>query len=56
VIGYGAKDVRDKVIALAEKMDAPVLTTFKGKGLIPDTHPLPPVSLADQEHRLPAGS
>lgn len=40
VLGYGAKDVRDKVIALAEKIDAPVLTTFKGKGLIPDTHPL----------------
>jgi thiamine pyrophosphate-dependent acetolactate synthase large subunit-like protein/nitrite reductase/ring-hydroxylating ferredoxin subunit len=40
VLGYGAKDVRDKVIALAEKIGAPVLTTFKGKGLIPDTHPL----------------
>ncbi len=40
VLGYGAKDVRDKVIALAEKISAPVLTTFKGKGLIPDTHPL----------------
>ncbi|MCR9281375.1 MAG: thiamine pyrophosphate-binding protein [Rhodobacteraceae bacterium] len=40
VLGYGAKDVRDKVVALAEKLGAPVLTTFKGKGLIPDTHPL----------------
>ncbi|MEP3429816.1 MAG: thiamine pyrophosphate-binding protein [Roseibium sp.] len=40
VLGYGAKDVRDNVIALAEKIGAPVLTTFKGKGLIPDTHPL----------------
>ena len=40
VLGYGARDVRDKVIALAEKIGAPVLTTFKGKGLIPDTHPL----------------
>lgn len=40
VLGYGAKDVRDKVVALAEKIGAPVLTTFKGKGLIPDTHPL----------------
>ncbi|MEP1934297.1 MAG: thiamine pyrophosphate-binding protein [Roseibium sp.] len=40
VLGYGAKDVRDKVIALSEKIGAPVLTTFKGKGLIPDTHPL----------------
>lgn len=40
VLGYGARDVRDKVIALAEKIGAPVLTTFKGKGLIPDTHRL----------------
>ncbi|MTH96165.1 thiamine pyrophosphate-binding protein [Roseibium sp. RKSG952] len=38
VLGYGARDVRDHVIALARKIGAPVLTTFKGKGLIPDTH------------------
>lgn len=40
VLGYGAKETREKVITLAEKTGAPVLTTFKGKGLIPDTHPL----------------
>ena len=28
------------MIALAERLDAPVLTTFKAKGLVPDTHPL----------------
>ncbi|NJM35262.1 MAG: Rieske 2Fe-2S domain-containing protein [Rhodomicrobium sp.] len=39
VMGYGAKDVRHEVVALAEKLGAPVVTTFKGKGLIPDTHP-----------------
>ncbi|MEO1206352.1 MAG: thiamine pyrophosphate-binding protein [Pseudomonadota bacterium] len=39
VIGHGAVDARDDVIALAEKIGAPVVTTFKGKGLIPDTHP-----------------
>lgn len=39
VLGYGAIEASDKVIALAEKIGAPVLTTFKGKGLIADTHP-----------------
>ncbi len=39
VVGHGAFDARDKVIALAEKLDAPVLTTFKAKGLVPDSHP-----------------
>ena len=29
-----------QVRALAERLGAPVLTTFKAKGLIPDTHPL----------------
>jgi pyruvate oxidase len=28
------------VTALAERLGAPVLTTFKAKGLVPDTHPL----------------
>ncbi|MBX2804421.1 MAG: Rieske 2Fe-2S domain-containing protein [Hyphomicrobiales bacterium] len=40
VLGYGAKDVRNDVIAFAERIGAPVATTFKGKGLIPDTHQL----------------
>ncbi len=39
VIGYGAVDARAEVIALAEALGAPVLTTFKAKGFIPDTHP-----------------
>ena len=39
VIGHGAVEARDKIIAFAEKLGAPVLTTFKGKGLISDTHP-----------------
>ncbi len=39
ILGYGALTARDAVIALAEKLSAPVATTFKGKGLIPDTHP-----------------
>ena len=39
VLGHGAREVVDDVIALAEIMGAPVATTFKGKGLIPDDHP-----------------
>ena len=40
IVGYGARDSMLDVIALAERLHAPVLTTFKGKGLIPDSHPL----------------
>ncbi len=29
-----------ELIALAERLGAPVLTTFRAKGLVPDTHPL----------------
>ena len=39
VIGHGAWEARDAIVALAETLGAPVLTTFKGKGLIPDSHP-----------------
>jgi pyruvate oxidase len=38
VIGHGAVAAREAVIALAERIGAPVVTTFKGKGLIADTH------------------
>jgi len=40
IVGYGARDAMDDVIALAEKLNAAVVTTFKGKGQIPDSHPL----------------
>ncbi len=39
VLGHGGAAAREAVIGLAETLGAPVLTTFKGKGLIPDTHP-----------------
>ena len=39
VLGHGAWDARDATIALAEALGAPVLTTFKAKGIIPDDHP-----------------
>ena len=40
VAGNGARAHRKDVIRLAEKLDAPVVTTFKAKGLIGDDHPL----------------
>jgi Thiamine pyrophosphate-requiring enzymes [acetolactate synthase, pyruvate dehydrogenase (cytochrome), glyoxylate carboligase, phosphonopyruvate decarboxylase] len=40
IVGHGARFHMDAVIKLAEKLNCPVLTTFKGKGLIPDTHPI----------------
>ncbi len=40
IVGYGAREGMKEVIAFAEKLNAPVLTTFKGKGQISDYHPL----------------
>ena len=40
VVGHGARSARAELLALAERLGAPVLTTFKAKGLVPDTHPL----------------
>jgi thiamine pyrophosphate-dependent acetolactate synthase large subunit-like protein/CDGSH-type Zn-finger protein len=40
IAGYGARTAMDEVTALADALNAPVLTTFKGKGQIPDDHPL----------------
>jgi thiamine pyrophosphate-dependent acetolactate synthase large subunit-like protein/nitrite reductase/ring-hydroxylating ferredoxin subunit len=40
IAGYGARDAMPRVIALAERLGAPVITTFKAKGQIPDDHPL----------------
>ncbi len=40
VVGHGARGAEDQVRELAEHLNAPVLTTFKAKGLVPDTHPL----------------
>jgi thiamine pyrophosphate-dependent acetolactate synthase large subunit-like protein/nitrite reductase/ring-hydroxylating ferredoxin subunit len=40
VLGHGAREAAPELIRLAEHLDAPVVTTFKGKGLIPDHHPL----------------
>jgi len=40
VVGHGARFEMDRIVELAERLDCPVLTTFKAKGQIPDSHPL----------------
>ena len=40
VVGQGARGAVAEVRALAERLGAPVLTTFRAKGLLPDDHPL----------------
>ncbi len=40
IVGHGARGAEDQVRDLAERLNSPVLTTFKAKGLVPDTHPL----------------
>ena len=62
IVGHGARLPHDAVLALAERLDAPVITTFKAKGIVPDDHPLgcgvlgrsgtPVGELADERVRL----
>ena len=40
IVGAGARFDMGEVVRLAEAMGAPVVTTFKAKGQISDTHPL----------------
>ena len=40
VVGHGARFHMPEITRLAESIPAAVITTFKGKGLIPDSHPL----------------
>lgn len=40
VVGGGAKDAASQVTAFAEALDAPVVTTINGKGVIRPDHPL----------------
>jgi thiamine pyrophosphate-dependent acetolactate synthase large subunit-like protein/nitrite reductase/ring-hydroxylating ferredoxin subunit len=40
IVGHGARFHMPGVVKLAEWLTCPVITTFKGKGLVPDNHPL----------------
>ncbi len=40
ILGHGARDHREAALAFAERIGAPVITTFKAKGLVGDAHPL----------------
>ena len=40
IMGHGARAHKKAIVAFAEKLNACVVTTFKGKGLIADNHPL----------------
>jgi thiamine pyrophosphate-dependent acetolactate synthase large subunit-like protein/nitrite reductase/ring-hydroxylating ferredoxin subunit len=40
IVGKGAREHMDAIIAFAERLQVPVLTTFKAKGQISDHHPL----------------
>ncbi|MGZ4901333.1 MAG: thiamine pyrophosphate-binding protein [Halobacteriota archaeon] len=38
IVGYGARDQRNAVLKIAEKLGAPIATTYKAKGIIPEDH------------------
>ncbi|MEA2001298.1 MAG: thiamine pyrophosphate-binding protein, partial [Actinomycetota bacterium] len=40
IVGNGARPHRAEIIALAERIDAPIINTFKAKGTVADDHPL----------------
>jgi pyruvate oxidase len=40
IVGHGARFCMKQIMRFAEHMNLPVITTFKGKGQIADTHPL----------------
>ncbi len=40
IVGHGSRFNMPEIISLAEELKCPVITAFKGKGLISDSHPL----------------
>lgn len=39
-IGFGAASATEELLQLADRLEAPVATTFTGKGVFPESHPL----------------
>ncbi len=39
IAGWGARFAKDQLVAFAEKIGAPIATTFKAKGLVSEFHP-----------------
>ncbi len=56
IAGNGARPYRESVIALAEHLDAPLITTFKAKGLVGDDHPLATGTLGRSGTRVAAAA
>lgn len=56
IAGNGARQYRAEVIALAEHLDAPLITTFKAKGLVGDDHPLATGTLGRSGTRVAAAA
>jgi pyruvate dehydrogenase (quinone) len=40
LVGVGARDAREEVLAVAEALGAPIVKTLPGKQVVPDDHPL----------------
>ena len=40
IVGHGSRFNMPEIVELAETLRCPIITTFKGKGLVPDDHPL----------------
>ncbi|MFC6020901.1 thiamine pyrophosphate-dependent enzyme [Plantactinospora solaniradicis] len=40
LVGIGARDARDEVLAVADCLAAPIVKTLSGKQVVPDEHPL----------------
>ncbi|QOL26937.1 thiamine pyrophosphate-binding protein [Thalassotalea sp. LPB0316] len=52
-VGWGAKNARSEVLALAERFNMPIATTLQGLSVVPSDHPLH-VGMSFGRHAVPA--